>query len=140
MKGYLLDTDICIFYLRGKKGLHQKIDAVGVDNCFVSEITLLELTYGAFNSIQFEKHIEEVVRLETLFNVLPIQPVRNVYGKERKRLKMEGNQIPNFDLLIGCTAVHHELVMVTKNVKHFTRIAGINIEDWTQEKFNEFAR
>ena len=43
MKHYLLDTNICVFYLRGKFNLAQKIKEVGAENCFISEITLVEL-------------------------------------------------------------------------------------------------
>ncbi|NJC28521.1 type II toxin-antitoxin system VapC family toxin [Neolewinella antarctica] len=127
---YLIDTDICIFYFKGKFDLHEKIGSVGVDNCYVSEITLLELTYGAHNSTRFEQRITEVSKLEELFDVLPIRPIADIYGQERKRLKNDGNLIPNFDLLIGCTAKFHDMVMVTRNTKHFERIAGIKIENW----------
>lgn len=135
---YLLDSDICIFYFRGDFNLARKIDSIGVENCFVSEISLLELTFGAYNSNRFEKHIAEAQKLEELFKILPIRPVKDIFGKERKRLKDTGNQIPNFDLLIGCTSVHKGITMVTRNVKHFERIEGIQIEDWTDEAFNEF--
>lgn len=46
MNGYLLDTDICIFFLQGKYGLAEKIEAVGIENCFVSEITLRNYFLG----------------------------------------------------------------------------------------------
>lgn len=48
--GYLLDTDICIFFLQGKLGLVKKIEEIGVENCYVSEITIAELLFGAENS------------------------------------------------------------------------------------------
>ena len=47
MKKYLLDTNICIFLLRGKYNVNKKIDTVGLDNCYISEITVAELKYGA---------------------------------------------------------------------------------------------
>jgi predicted nucleic acid-binding protein len=39
-------------------------------------------------------------------------------------------RVDQFDLLIGATAVHHEMVLVTSNIKHFERIPGLNIENW----------
>jgi len=135
---YLLDSDICIFYFQGKYNLDKKIDSVEISNCYISEITLLELTYGAYNSSKFDKHIAEVFKLEELFNVLPIRPIRDIYGQERKRLKNEGNQIPNFDLLIGCTAKYHDMVMVTRNTKHLSRINGLKLENWADPKYNVF--
>ena len=47
MKKYLLDTNICVYFLRGKYGLDQKIRQVGWDSCYISEITVAELKYGA---------------------------------------------------------------------------------------------
>lgn len=50
MKPYLLDTDICIAFLQGKYRLKEKIQHVAVQNCYVSEITIAELFYGAYFS------------------------------------------------------------------------------------------
>ena len=47
MTNYLLDTNICIFLLRGKYDVDKKIDSVGFENCAISEITVAELKYGA---------------------------------------------------------------------------------------------
>ncbi|SIS98669.1 tRNA(fMet)-specific endonuclease VapC [Belliella pelovolcani] len=41
-----------------------------------------------------------------------------------------GLQISDFDLLIGCTAIEKDLVMVTENLKEFRRISGIRLENW----------
>lgn len=47
---YLLDTNICIFFLRGKLNLDDLIKQKGRENCFISEIKVMELRYGAENS------------------------------------------------------------------------------------------
>lgn len=44
---YLLDSDICIFFLKGKFGINDRILTVGIENCCLSEITIAELKYGA---------------------------------------------------------------------------------------------
>ena len=46
MKKYLLDTNICIFYIKGLYELNKKIELVGEQNCFISEITVAELKFG----------------------------------------------------------------------------------------------
>lgn len=53
---YLLDSDICIFFLHGKYKIDKKIEEVGKDNCFASEITIAELKFGAANSDDPDKH------------------------------------------------------------------------------------
>lgn len=50
MKQYLLDTNICIYYMKGLYALDAKFKAVGTQNCFISEITLAELKFGVENS------------------------------------------------------------------------------------------
>ena len=52
MNGYLLDTNICIYYIKGLYNLDKKFDAVDEDLLFISEITLAELKFGVENSAQ----------------------------------------------------------------------------------------
>ena len=63
-------------------------------------------------------------------NVIPFSEAISLYAKERYRLKSIGMGIEDFDLLIGCTSVTNNLTMVTNNVKHYSRIEGIKIENW----------
>lgn len=131
---YLLDTNIIIFWLKGRFGLNEKIKAVGDDNCFVSEVTVAELRFGV------ECSPPEVLeakrqRLETFLSHLQIIPFAvaiDLFAKEKARLRTAGEIIPDFDILIGATAVQQGLVMVTNNSKHLSRIKGIQLEDWTK--------
>lgn len=43
-KKYLLDTNICIFCMRGKFEMNRKIALAGIDNCHLSEISVAELS------------------------------------------------------------------------------------------------
>lgn len=138
MNGYLLDTDICVFFLKGKYNLADKIDSVGIDNCFISEITVAELLFGAENSQNFEKHIKEVIFFEENFKVIPISKVLRFYAKEKVRLRKSGTPVAEFDLLIGSTAVSHDLILVTRNQKHFRKISNLQLENWTDKSDNEF--
>jgi tRNA(fMet)-specific endonuclease VapC len=52
LKKYLLDTNICIYFLKGLYQLDEKIQKAGIENCFLSEITIAELKFGAENSEQ----------------------------------------------------------------------------------------
>lgn len=55
MKQYLLDTNICIYYMKGLYSLKEKFQHAGSENCVISEITLAELKFGVENSEQKEK-------------------------------------------------------------------------------------
>lgn len=132
MKKYLLDTNICAYFLNGKFHLEEKIDKVGVKNCFVSEITIAELKYGVAKSVHKEKNQKVLETFEAQFDILPIFPALDVYATEKARLKVKGKILDDFDLLIGAIAIVNNLILVTRNVSDFDRLKGIQIEDWTK--------
>lgn len=131
MKKYLLDTNICIYYIKGLYSLKKKFESIGPENCFISEITLAELKFGVENSIQKEKNQKALDNFLTGVQIVPIFHALDTYASEKTRLRKLGEVIDEFDLLIGATAVTHHFVMVTNNGKHFSRIKEIEIEDWT---------
>ena len=132
MKKYLLDTNICIFFLKGKYDLENKILKVGQSNCFVSEITIAEMYYGAYHSRQPMKHLSDVEKLCSLFQVIPISDTLKTYGKQKAILAQTGNLIDDFDLLIGSCAIFSNMIMVTDNVKHLKHFLGLEIENWIE--------
>jgi tRNA(fMet)-specific endonuclease VapC len=128
---YLLDTNICAFYLNGNKMVCQKMERIGYSNIFVSEITVLELYYGAEKSTKKEQNKLGIAQLLKIITVIPISVVLIPFGIEKLRLNQLGTPLDNFDLLIGITSVHHNMTMVTNNTKHFERIQGVVLEDWS---------
>lgn len=131
MKSYLLDTNICIYFMKGQFDLHKKIKTVDKANCLLSEITVAELKYGVENSVQKEKNRKNAEAFISNFVILPIFPVLDIYAKEKARLKTKGKILDDFDLLIGATAIFNNLTLITKNISDFDRLTGIVIEDWT---------
>ena len=129
---HLLDTNIVIFFFKGRYDIDEKMDAVGVENCFISEITLAELKYGALFSQKPKKHMEEVEKLLEKISVIPITSAIDVYAQEKARLRKAGTLIDDFDLLIGATAIANILTLVTNNTKHFSRLQNLKLDDWTQ--------
>lgn len=130
MKQYLLDTNICIFFLRGLYGIPQRLEQIGRRNCHISEITVGELLYGAACSMNKEKHYQQVNELISLLAIKPIYPILPVFADTKALLRKQGMLIDDFDLLIGATALKHDMVLVTENVKHLSRMPGIRIENW----------
>jgi tRNA(fMet)-specific endonuclease VapC len=128
---YLLDTSTCVFYLRGKLNLLEKIKEKGRENCYISEITVIELRYGAENSDNPEESNKAVDIFLNGLSIIPIFGSIKRYAKEKVRLRKLGKLIHDeFDLLIGATAIENELILVTDNVKDFERLDGIEIENW----------
>lgn len=130
MKKYLLDTNICIYFLKGLFNLDKKIENVGLSNCFVSEITIAELKFGAENSENQEKNRKTVDQFVSKFTIIPIFNSLDVYAKEKSRLRKKGLPLDDFDLLIGATAISNNLILVTRNVSDFERLKEIEIEKW----------
>lgn len=130
MSKFLLDTNICIYFLKGQYNLVQKLEKVGLENCFISEITIAELKFGAENSENKEKNRNTVDDFISRFTIIPIFNSLDIYAKEKARLRKAGNPLDDFDLLIGATAISNNLVLVTRNVTDFERLEGIEIENW----------
>ena len=136
---YLLDTCICAYWLRDKYDVKYRVNDIGMENCYISEITVAELKidgkiYGKlkggpkYKDQRLEKFIKDI-------HVLRIAPYFDIYAEEKARLDLAGTPVhDNFDLLIGCTAIAEDMVMVTQNVKDFKNIQGIRIENWIPEK------
>lgn len=128
---YLLDTNICVYFLRGKLNLDNIIKGKGTKNCFISEITVFELRYGAENSENPTRSHKAVDLFINGITVIPIYSSIKKYAKEKVRLRRIGKPMHDeFDLLIGVTAVENKLTLVTDNEKDFINIDGIKIENW----------
>lgn len=132
MKKYLLDTNICIFFIKGLYELDEKIAEVGEKNCFISEVTVAELKYGIENSPNKEKMRPIVEAFIPKFAIIPIFDSLDIYATEKAKLRKQGLLIDDFDILIGSTAINHNFVMVTNNVSHLDRLEDIIVEDWTK--------
>lgn len=131
---YLLDTNICIHFFRGKYNLDNKFKEIGISNCSISEITLAELIYGAENSSNKKKNLQLIESFIKNLTIIPIIDCIYLYGAEKARLRKAGIMISDFDLLIGATAVSGDFIMVTENLNEFQRMEGIKIENWINRR------
>ena len=80
---YLLDTNICIYLFKGKYSLDEKIKAVGLENCAISEITYAELIYGAEKSDYKERNFATIEKFTDHITILPIFNAIRIFGKEK---------------------------------------------------------
>lgn len=126
---YLADTDVIIDHLRGKQRLDKTKVLKGVA---ISIITLGELLYGAYKSVNKEK------TLKTIFGFIESLSIKIInldeksidqYAQYKAQLEETGNRLDDFDLLIASTAKINELVLLTRNIKHFLRIKNLKITD-----------
>lgn len=132
MTKYLLDTNICVFIMRGKHNLVKKLESIGIENCCISEITLVELLYGAECSDR-PGNIHQVIKeFCNRVEVVPISNTLHDFARQKAILRRRGALIDDFDLLIACCAIANNLIMVTDNIKHFDRLSGITIQNWIE--------
>jgi len=129
---YLLDTNICIF-LKNKKPLHvlDRLHKVIDQNLYISSITIAELYYGVYNSLNVEKNHISLVEFLAPFKILDFDDEdAKEYGKIRTKLKNEGKLIGPYDMQIAAQAIAKKLILVTNNTNEFIRVEGIKLEDW----------
>jgi len=129
---FLIDTNICIYFLKGMFDLVEKFDEIGIDNLYISEITIAELKFGAAKSEHPIKNKIVIDELISKFNQIPIYKSLDIFAEEKARLQKNGNIVDDFDLLIGASAVANNMILVTNNEKHFKRLKGIQLENWTK--------
>lgn len=128
-ENYLLDTNVIIEVLRGNDNIITKIEEIGQTKCFISEITIAELFYGAVRGNN-PKNFLDVERIEHEFEVLAIRPAYRQYAEARNKLRQNGTPIDHMDLFVASVAMHNNMTLVSHNTKHFTRIEGLKLTDW----------
>ncbi|MBR4804545.1 MAG: PIN domain-containing protein [Bacteroidales bacterium] len=125
---YLLDTCVCIELLHKNPKVVERLREIGVSNCKISDITVAELFFGAFKSGK-QSHFDDVTEILRLFESYRIMHLRK-YGELRFTLERKGLKIGDMDMFIAATALEENLILVTGNVEHFSRIPGLKIENW----------
>lgn len=132
MTRYMLDTDICIYFIKGRPAsVAEMIAAQPPGSVVMSVITLGELRRGAERSQHREQNLATLHALIRAIQVepLPIQ-AGEIYGEIRTRLERAGTPIGGNDLWIAAHAMAAGLTLVTNNEREFTRIEGLSVENW----------
>ena len=126
----LLDTDICIELLKGNKRILQRRDQydgpVGV--CFM---TIAELYYGAEKSRDPSKNMDTIEKLLITLEIVHTDiAILKRFGMIKAHLQKQGEPIADADILIASATLEKAERLITENIKHFERIAGLALENW----------
>ena len=130
---FVLDTDILVGFLRGKKDAIKKIEELYKVNSTisVSVLSVFELVEGAYLSFHREKTLNSVFSLLNNLNIVDLnKPVSVLAGEISAHLKDKGLIIGVGDILIGATAINSNSTLITKNKNHFERIPELKLEVW----------
>jgi tRNA(fMet)-specific endonuclease VapC len=128
---YLLDTDTCIYWLKNRQSVRERVREVGWNQISICVITVAELYYGAYNS---DRVTENLARAEFFIQQLPVLPLSNNalrrFGQLKAELRKAGQPLADFDLLIASIALAEGYVLVTNNTRHYDRIPELQLENW----------
>lgn len=131
-KKYILDSNICIHLLRNRTEIIDAIEQKGWQNCCISELTVVELYYGAECSNNPSKNRMIVDSFLADIEIISFGLCINEFCRQKARLRSLGILIEDFDLFIGSTAIATGYVLVTENIKHLSRLQGIVLENWVK--------
>lgn len=130
---YLLDTDICIYWLKGKTSVRDRLLEIGWAEVGICVITVSELYFGAYNSSRVEQNLATADKfIQNIAVVSLSNKSLKKFGKIKAKLRKAGTTVADFDLLIASVAITEKLILVTNNIRHYQRIPNIQLENWTQ--------
>jgi tRNA(fMet)-specific endonuclease VapC len=131
---YFLDTNICIYYLRGLyKSIEEHFEILSNQEIKIPIIVKAELLYGIEKSKLKERNRTIYKKFIGAFETVNLDDESlNQYAKIRLSLEKEGIIIGSNDLFIASIALAHDGILITHNTKEFERISGLHIEDWVE--------
>jgi tRNA(fMet)-specific endonuclease VapC len=128
---YLLDTDTCVYWLRGKTAVRDRVNAVGPTVLAISIVTLAELRYGAACSAKPTENQQAIDVFAAALSIIGIDAlIAQRFGDIKAVLRQQGQLLEDSDLFIAATALSLGFTLVTNNTAHFQRIAGLRLERW----------
>jgi predicted nucleic acid-binding protein len=135
---YLLDTDTVIYILKGHPAAVANLKSHLHDPIKISIVTYMELQYGAYKSQRVAANLAKIKVLGQSVEVAPITTAAaEIFGMLKAELDREGVRLDDFDLAVAACALAHNLTLVTNNTKHFERIEGLKLGNWTITQENE---
>lgn len=130
---YFLDTDICVFILRKKFACRERLAEHRSEEIKIPSMVRAELLAGVRESKNPMRTAQEVEALIAPFETIAFDELAaTVYAEMRSGLRKSGNLIGPADMIIAATTLAHHGTLVTHNAGEFSRIAGLQLADWTR--------
>jgi len=129
---YMLDTNICIYVIKHKPvTVFQKLQNINPEDVCISSVTYAELVHGVEKSAAVEKNRLALSMLLANMEILDFDvDAADCYGKIRAALEKKGTPIGTLDMMIAAHAQSLSYTVVTNNVKEFSRVSALKIENW----------
>jgi tRNA(fMet)-specific endonuclease VapC len=131
---YLLDTNICIYLIKQKPPkVLARFQTLNLSDIGISSITVAELEYGVCKSQQQEKNRSALMQFLIPLEIIEFdQAAATLYGSIRSDLESRGLVIGSMDMLIAAHALSLGVTLVSNNVREFSRIASLSLENWVE--------
>jgi len=128
----MLDTNICIYIIKQKPvNAINRFRQLQISSIAISSITLSELEYGVMKSSKPDQNQLALSQFVAPLEILPYgDDAAQHYGKLRACLEKQGTPIGSLDMLIAAHALSVNCTLVTNNEKEFSRVPGLQIENW----------
>lgn len=131
MKNYIIDSDILIYFIKGKKEIVEQLMDIASNNLYTTRINYTELIYGAYNSTRVEENIKVIRPFLENFHILEFdKDSSEIFAKNKAILKKNGNIIADMDLMIASITLRYGFSLVSNNIKHFNRIEKLDLVKW----------
>ena len=129
----ILDTNVCIDVLRGRKKVVDQLASCDPNDCYISVVSEFELFQGV-DRAPAEHREEERIKVARFVGSLQILPFDSACARIAAHLNAtllnQGTPISITDVFIAATGLLHQRTIVTNNTKDFDRIQGLTLEDW----------
>ena len=129
---WLLDTNVCVALInRSDEQAAARLLEHPPGSVRLCSVVKAELHFGAQNSARLSENLQRIEIFCRAFESLPFddESARH-YGIVRAQLRREGRPIGGNDLMIASIAIANSHVLVTRNVREFSRVAGLEVERW----------
>jgi tRNA(fMet)-specific endonuclease VapC len=132
MMDYILDTNICIYIIKKKpEAVFNKFSSLEIGSVGISTITLAELRFGVAKSLYPERNAQALEQFITPLEILDFGEIAtHEYGNIRSFLEKQGTVIGSLDMLIAAHAKSLNAILISNNLKEFSRIPDLKLENW----------
>lgn len=129
---YLLDTNTCIRYINGRNPqIREHMRSIQDSDIAISTVTKGEMYAGSAKRQNPPRSRAMQDAFFIRFESLPFdEPSADAFGRIRAALEIAGTPIGPYDMQIAAIAQVHELIVVTHNLREFSRVKGLLVEDW----------
>jgi tRNA(fMet)-specific endonuclease VapC len=127
----LLDANVCIDVLRGRRDVAARLEAHGPAGLFLCSVVKAELAFGARLTSEPLRAADAVDAFCAPFVSLPFDDACiDAYARLRADLRAAGSSIGANDLAIAAIALTHGLGLVSDDRAAFARVPGLAVESW----------